>query len=169
VLRFLPERERPIHLSQFPVLAAMPKRFCNDCETSELFGLGSILLYLRLHGTYSGRPVQRLTCRCEPLFRAASRISASRQLWGMGRVGHPQPARFADDKSRPAAGSGGSGPSAEKRASRRTALLPGARAHRLSVGRQAQHRGCVNHRSRAAERHSITSSARISNEKRHIL
>ena len=32
----------------------MPKRFCNNRETSELFRLGSIILYLRLHGTYSG-------------------------------------------------------------------------------------------------------------------
>ena len=66
MLRFHPQRERPIHLSQFPILAAMPKRFGNDCETSELFRLGSIILYLRLHGTYSGRPVQRLTCTCKP-------------------------------------------------------------------------------------------------------
>src|SRR5262249_44390988 len=29
----------------FPVLAAMPTRFCNDHETSELFRLGSIILY----------------------------------------------------------------------------------------------------------------------------
>jgi hypothetical protein len=49
-MRFLAECERPIHLSQFSVLAAMPKRFCNDHETSELFRLGSIILYLRLHG-----------------------------------------------------------------------------------------------------------------------
>ena len=47
-------REHPIHLSKLPVLAAMPKRFCNNRETSELFRLGSIILYLRLHGTYSG-------------------------------------------------------------------------------------------------------------------
>src|SRR5262245_2316354 len=47
-------RERPIHLSKLPVLAAMPKRFCNNHETSELFRLGSIIRYLRLHGTYSG-------------------------------------------------------------------------------------------------------------------
>src|SRR5438093_2631276 len=87
----------------------MPKRFCNDCETSNLFRLGSIILYLRLHGTYSGRPMQRLTCTCKPLFPAVSRVSAA-SFWGMGgRVGHPQPARFADDKSRPAAGSSGSG------------------------------------------------------------
>src|SRR6266567_6707681 len=55
-----------------------------------------------------------------------------------------------------------------ERASQRTALLPGARAHCISVGRSAaQQRGCVAyHRSRAAERrdelarlHSITSSA----------
>jgi hypothetical protein len=32
----------------------MPKRFCNNRETSELFRLGSIILYLRLHRTYSG-------------------------------------------------------------------------------------------------------------------
>jgi hypothetical protein len=38
----------------FPVLAAMPTRFCNDHETSELFRLGSIILYLRLHGRDSG-------------------------------------------------------------------------------------------------------------------
>jgi hypothetical protein len=67
----LSELERPIHLSKFPVLAAMPKRFCNERETSELFRLGSIFLYLRLHGTYSGCPLQRLTCRCKTLFRAA--------------------------------------------------------------------------------------------------
>jgi hypothetical protein len=48
------ERERPIHLSKLPVLAAIPKRFCNNRETSELFRLGSIILYLRLHGIYSG-------------------------------------------------------------------------------------------------------------------
>jgi hypothetical protein len=41
-------------LSKFPVLAAMPKRFCKDCETSELFCLCSIGLYFRLHGRYSG-------------------------------------------------------------------------------------------------------------------
>jgi hypothetical protein len=35
-------------------LAAMPKRFCNDRETGELFRLGSIILYLRLHGGRSG-------------------------------------------------------------------------------------------------------------------
>jgi hypothetical protein len=34
----------------------MPKRFCNNRETSELFRLGSIILYLRLHGTYSATP-----------------------------------------------------------------------------------------------------------------
>src|SRR5215471_20650471 len=53
-IRFFTERERPIHLSKLPVLSAMPKRFCNNRETSELFRLGSIILYLRLHGTYSG-------------------------------------------------------------------------------------------------------------------
>jgi hypothetical protein len=53
-IRFFTERERPIHLSKLPVLAAMPKRFCNNRETSKLFCLGSIILYLRLHGTYSG-------------------------------------------------------------------------------------------------------------------
>jgi hypothetical protein len=36
----------------------MPKRFCNGCEASELFRLGSITLYLRLHGRYSGYPLQ---------------------------------------------------------------------------------------------------------------
>ena len=61
-MSFLAERERPIHLSKFSVLAATPQRFCNDCETRDLFRLGSIILYLRLHGTYSGRPLQRLTC-----------------------------------------------------------------------------------------------------------
>ena len=53
-VRFLAERERPIHLSKFPVLATVPTRFCNDCETSELFRLCSISLYLRLHGRDSG-------------------------------------------------------------------------------------------------------------------
>ena len=52
-MRFFTERERPIHHSKLQVLAAMPKRFCNNRETSELFHLGSIILYLRLHGTYS--------------------------------------------------------------------------------------------------------------------
>ncbi len=43
-----------------------------------------------------------------------------------------------------------------ERVSQRIALLPGARAHRLSVGRSAVSRGCVNHRSRAAgQRHEI--------------
>jgi hypothetical protein len=55
----------------------MSKRFRNDGETSELFRLGSILLYLRLHGRYSGCPVQRLTCRCKPLFRS-KRLPSSR-------------------------------------------------------------------------------------------
>jgi hypothetical protein len=41
---------------------------------SELFRLGSIFLYLRLHGTYSGCPLQRLTCRprCHPATRQAA-------------------------------------------------------------------------------------------------
>src|SRR5262249_9981132 len=42
------ECERPIHLSQFSVLAALPKRFFNDHESSGLSGLGAILLDLRL-------------------------------------------------------------------------------------------------------------------------
>src|SRR5262249_3479009 len=54
-------------LSQFPVLAAMPKRFCNDHETSELFRLGSIILYLRLHGRDSGCSVN---AQAQPVFPA---------------------------------------------------------------------------------------------------
>jgi len=107
-MRFFTERERPIHLSKLPVLAAMPKRFCNNRETSELFHLGSIILYLRLRGTYSSATpctvnvqVQTSVPRCIP-------HSASRQF-SMDRAGHSQPARFADDKSRPATDSEGQG------------------------------------------------------------
>ena len=37
----LAQRERPIHLSKFPILATVPVRFRNGCETSELFRLCS--------------------------------------------------------------------------------------------------------------------------------
>src|SRR5262249_5166077 len=67
-ITFLAERKRPIHLSKFPVLAAMPKRFCNECEPSELFRLCSISPYLRLHGQVLRLVL--LTRRCKPLFRA---------------------------------------------------------------------------------------------------
>src|SRR5262249_44568842 len=48
------QADDPDVIHVFPVLAAMPSRFCNDYETSELFRLGSIILYLRLHGRDSG-------------------------------------------------------------------------------------------------------------------
>src|SRR5262249_15639067 len=100
-IRFLAERERPIHLSKFPVLAAMPKRFCNDCETSELFRLGSIILYLRLHSMYFGCPLQRLTCRCKPLFHAASRHWAPPGCVGTS-CGHLGPINYGRCPFRPA-------------------------------------------------------------------
>src|SRR5262249_40402051 len=69
----------------------------------------ALVLHLRLHCRYSGCPVQRLTCRCKPLFRAAFCTRQAASFWAMGRAGHSQPARFADDKSRPATGSEGRG------------------------------------------------------------
>src|SRR5262249_48387190 len=72
-IRFFTERARPIHLSKLPVLAAMPKRFWNNRETSELFRLGSIILYLGLHGTYSGYALHSRRAGCKPLFHAAPR------------------------------------------------------------------------------------------------
>src|SRR5215813_14238984 len=66
-LRFLTHRERPIHLSKFSALAAMPRGFCNGCKASELFRLGAIILYLGAIILYlrpqridSGCPLQRL-------------------------------------------------------------------------------------------------------------
>jgi hypothetical protein len=82
LVRFFIECERPIHLSKFPVLATIPKRFCNDCETSELFRLHSIIVYLRPHGRYSDRTLDRLTFRYPPLFRAARQAGYGHQVGG---------------------------------------------------------------------------------------
>src|SRR5262252_2212504 len=60
-LRFLAQRERPIHLSKFSALAAKPRGFCNRCKASKLFGLGAIVLYLRPQRIDSRCPLQRLT------------------------------------------------------------------------------------------------------------
>ena len=60
-LRFLAHRERPIHLSKFSALAAMPRGFCNGCKASELFRLGAIILYLRPQRIDSGCPLRRFT------------------------------------------------------------------------------------------------------------
>jgi hypothetical protein len=60
VLRFLAQRERPIHLSKFSALAAMPRGFCNRCKASKLFRLGAIILYLRPQRIDSGCTLQRL-------------------------------------------------------------------------------------------------------------
>ena len=53
MLRFLAQRERPIHLGKLSVLAAMPKGFCNGCKASELFRLRPVILHLRPHRTDS--------------------------------------------------------------------------------------------------------------------
>jgi len=53
-VRFLSERECPIHFSEFSVSATVPQRFCNDRERGELFRLGPIILNLGLHRRHSG-------------------------------------------------------------------------------------------------------------------
>src|SRR5262245_47354072 len=84
-------RERPIHLSKLPILAAMPKRFCNNREASELFRFGSIILYLRLHGTYSGYALhsQRAGANlCSTLHLGSGRLAATSGQ--RERFGHAQ-------------------------------------------------------------------------------
>src|SRR5262249_54228957 len=67
------------HLSKFPVLAAMPKRFCNECETSKLFRLCSISHHLRLHGP---TPFASFAFRSVALLSSAGRVSLP---WMMAR------------------------------------------------------------------------------------
>src|SRR5215831_11540560 len=70
LLSFFAERERPIHLSKFPVLPTVPKRFRNECETSELSRLGSIGLIRDCTAEAPAATCTKLTCRRRSLFRA---------------------------------------------------------------------------------------------------